>query len=205
MTLYPRCGQQLLPRKVTGALRLLLAATAVFGLVLIGGCARKEENRPAAPENTPQAVVPEVIEVVERAGRAPDFTWKDASGKTVSFDSYRGRVTIVNFWATWCVPCKKEIPDLIALSNELAGRDVKILGVSTDRGLGVPAEVGSFVQQNGIPYQNIISSDDLESAFGNVRMIPTSFIIDADGKIAQTMVGIRTKDAFLQSILPLLK
>lgn len=135
-----------------------------------------------------------------RTGRAPNFSWKDRDGRVMDFDAFRGRVTLVNFWATWCVPCKRELPDLVALSKEFVSTDIRILGVSTDRGANVVQEVGSFIQEHGIPYQNVVSNEELEDAFGNIRMIPTSFLIDRDGRIAQTYVGPRSKDFFKQAI-----
>lgn len=184
-----------------------LTTLLFISFFIFTGCSKKEENNTSNTKVNASSVsnVAEVVSVEKRSDLAPNFTWKDASGQTIFFDSFRGNVTLVNFWTTWCVPCKREIPDLAALSKELADRKVKIIGISTDRGLNVVAEVGSFVKEHGIPYQIIISNEDLESAFGNVRMIPTSFLIDADGKIAQTFVGIRTKEVLLESITALLK
>ena len=175
--------------------------------ILFCGCAKKEENNSSTTKEVSASVnnVSELITVEPREDMAPNFTWKDASGNTVTFDSYRGTVTLVNFWATWCVPCKKEIPDLIALGKELADKNVKIIGVATDRGINVSEEIAAFVKEYNIPYQNVISTEELESAFDNVRMMPTTFLIDADGKIVQTLVGIRTKEALLESILPRLQ
>lgn len=169
-----------------------------FLALFTAGCAKKEGADAGASATAPN--VAEVASVEQRAGRAPNFTWKDASGQTVSFDSFKGNVTLVNFWATWCVPCKKEIPVLVAISNELAARNIKVIGISTDRGLSVTEDVSAFVKEKGIPYQILISNDDLESAFGNIRMIPASFIVDANGTIVKELVGLHTKEAFIEAI-----
>ena len=173
------------------------------GLLLISGCAKKQDG-PAAGGDKKFLPVGEVTSVTARGDRAPNFSWKDSTGKSVDFDAYRGKVTLVNFWATWCVPCKRELPDLVALSRDLSGKNVRILGIATDRGDAV-AEVATFVQEHGIPYQNIVSNEELEEAFGNVGAIPTSFLIGPDGKIAQRYVGPRTREFFAQAIEALAK
>lgn len=182
-------------------MRTALTSILLLAVLLTTGCSKKEaENAPASKGTTGAANVAEVAGVEVREGRVPNFTWKDASGQTVSFDSYRGKVTLVNFWATWCAPCKKELPDLIAISKEMADKGVKIIGISTDRGLSVMSDVSTFVTEAGIPYQIIIASDDLESAFGNIRMIPATFLVDANGTIVKSMVGMHSKEAFVQAI-----
>ena len=176
-------------------------AFLLLPVVFLFGCAKKEEQ--SAPGAAPSSIAPNVGEIASvqtRPGLAPDFSWKDPSGKTVTFDSYKGKVTLINFWATWCLPCKKELPDLIALSSELSSKNFRIIGVSTDVGLSVTEDVSAFVKEKGIPYQIVIGNDDLQSAFGNVRMLPTSFLIDADGKIIKSFIGFQTKDSFLQPI-----
>ncbi len=177
----------------------------LFIAALVPGCAKKEKADDRTGESSAANVyVGMVTDVVRRDGKVPDFKWKDSTGKIMDFDAFRGKVTVINFWATWCVPCKKELPDLIALSKELGPRDVKVIGISTDRTGNVQAEVGAFAAERGIPYPILISNDDLEAAFGNIVGIPTTFIVDASGKIVQTFVGGRTKEMFVHAISPLL-
>src|SRR5438445_9990081 len=82
---------------------------------------------------------------------APEFTLKDVNGNTVKLSDFRGKVVVLNFWATWCAPCKRELPDLVALSREMADRNVKFIGVSTDRGPNIIEDVRAFVNEHGIP------------------------------------------------------
>ena len=175
-------------------------------VLLITGCTNQESPK-SSNQSTSQQVsnVSEVIDVMKRADKSPNFSCKDNAGQKVDFDSYKGKVTLVNFWATWCGPCKRELPDLITLSRELESRGFKIIGVSTDRGSNVIEDVRSFVKDHGIPYQVVVSDESLEEAFGNVRALPTSFLIDGDGKIVQSFVGLRTKEFFTRSITPLLQ
>ncbi len=166
---------------------------------LLAGCSKKQSATNGDGGSSHQAAnVTSVVSVTPRTDQVPNFSWKDSTGKTVDIDSYRGRVLLINFWATWCGPCKRELPDLIAISRETAGSNITIIGVSTDRGAGALQDVGSFVAEHGIPYQIVLSNEELETAFGNIRAIPTTFIVNPAGKIVQTIVGGRSKDAFLQ-------
>jgi peroxiredoxin len=179
---------------------------ALAALLLFSGCSKKTEpnnSKQAGRQN--QENVAEVIAVQQREGSAPNFSWKDSMGNVIDLDNFRGKVTLVNFWATWCGPCKRELPDLISLNAELADRGVKVIGVSTDRGSNAVEDVRSFAKEHSITYQIVISNDDLEKAFGNVNFLPTSFIVDANGKIVQTYVGPRSKSFFSDALLATLK
>jgi thiol-disulfide isomerase/thioredoxin len=175
-------------------------------ILLIGftGCGKKDSRAGDAPPASGSNVA-DVMNVVKRSDKVPNFSWKDSTGKVQDFDSYRGKVTFVNFWATWCGPCKAELPDLVSLSRELAPRDVRFIGISTDRGPNIIEDVRTFVNEHGIPYPVIVANDDLSEAFGDPRMIPTSYLVDSDGKIAKTLVGMQSKDALAQAITALLK
>ncbi len=176
-----------------------------FGLFVLPGCT-SEQPKPGDSPVTPAPMnVAEVSSVVPRRDKVPNFSWKDSTGKVVDYDSFHGKVTLINFWATWCSPCKKELPDLVAISQELAGKGVKIIGVSQDRGVNVLEDVKSFVRDNRIPYQIVISTDELEEAFHNVRQLPTTFLVDGQGNIVKTFIGARSKEIFTQAVTPLLE
>ena len=177
---------------------VLLIAIAIASS-LSTGC-RKRPAEEAAPSKASSSNINEVFNVVKRPGKAPEFSWRDSTGATVSFDAFRGKLVLVNFWATWCGPCKRELPALIELNKEYAARGVKILGVSSDRGANIIDDVRAFVHDSGIPYQVVLSNDDLEEAFGNIRALPTSFLINEEGSIVQTFVGGREKQFFAQAI-----
>ncbi len=173
----------------------------IIAFVFSFGCTKKEKDTSAQVTGSSSSQnVSEISNVQARDGMAPNFSFTDANGTSTTFDSFKGKVTFVNFWATWCGPCKIELPDLIALSKEYNGKDVKFIGISTDRGGDVVGDVRSFIQKAGIPYQVVISNDDIESAFGNIHAIPTTFIIDANGKVVQSFVGVRSKEVFSEAI-----
>lgn len=176
-----------------------------FSLFLVS-CSTKEESEARSDDDaTLPENVPSVLKVERRPDKVANFTWKDTSGNTVNFDSFKGAVTLINFWATWCGPCKKEFPDLIQLSHDFASLNVKILGIATDRGTNAAQDVQTFIGDHGITYQILLSTEELEEAFGNVRALPTSFLIDREGRIVQTFVGMRSKEFFAGSIRALLK
>ena len=119
-------------------------------LFLLSGCSKKQQSGNDI-NGRKSANVADVVSVTKRTDVVSNFSWKDSSGKTIDLDAYRRKVTLINFWATWCGPCKMELPDLIAISKEMADRDVKIIGVSTDRGTNVLEDVSSFVAEKVFP------------------------------------------------------
>jgi thiol-disulfide isomerase/thioredoxin len=178
--------------------RAAVPATLFLIAALLAGCGERKQAAGLPPN------VAQIVGVTDRPGRAPDFSWKKADGSDVSFDSARAKVTLVNFWATWCGPCKKELPDLVELSRKYSGRGFRVLGIATDRTPNAPELVSEFVGKYSIPYQVLLSTQEIEDAFGNVNMMPTSFLIDADGRVLRTMVGLRTRQQFEEAIEPLL-
>jgi thiol-disulfide isomerase/thioredoxin len=115
------------------------------------------------------------------------FTARTLDGHEISLASLRGKVVIVNFWATWCPPCREEIPDLVALQAKYKDQ-LQVIGVSQDE---APASmVAQFASEHRINYPVVMTSPDLERRFTNIHALPTSFVIDPDGRIAQRHVGM---------------
>lgn len=137
-------------------------------------------------------------------GKAVDFTWKEGgSGTTNSFAAFtKGKVVLLNLWATWCGPCKREIPDLIELSKEMASQGVVIFGVSVDQHEKRLQMVSNYVEKAGVSYINIIdnSPPKIAEAYGGIQAIPTTFIINRDGVIVQKLVGMKSKAEFKAAI-----
>ena len=118
---------------------------------------------------------------------APEYTVTTLDGDILSADSLRGRVVLVNFWATWCLPCRAEMPLLESMWKRHRDDRFVLLGLSVDR--TGPATVQQFVTERSISYPIAIVGSRVEGAFGGVRGIPTSFLLDRDGRIRHRVVG----------------
>jgi thiol-disulfide isomerase/thioredoxin len=116
----------------------------------------------------------------------PTFSVTDLDGKTVSSDSWRGKVVFVNFWATWCPPCRAEIPDLVALQKEYRDQIV-VIGISEDEG---PVEgVRQFAAEHGVNYPIAMVTPEMRKIFKGIAALPTTFVIDREGRLVQKHVG----------------
>lgn len=118
---------------------------------------------------------------------APSFTVTTIDGRTISMESLRGKVVLLNFWATWCPPCRAEIPDLVALQDKYADTLV-ILGLSEDE--GSPDEVRRFAEQFKINYPIAMVTPDIGKLFPGVNGLPTTFVVDPQGRMVQKHVGL---------------
>lgn len=134
---------------------------------------------------------------------APNFTWEE-NGVQKSLDDLKGSVVFVNFWATWCGPCIKEMPDLSAISQELSDNNFQMIGMNVFQ-QPKSKTVDQFLKTNPVSYRIIDGNDEVVEAFAEadgsqIDAVPTSFIIDKNGKIAETIVGSRDKATFLKMI-----
>ncbi len=134
---------------------------------------------------------------------APDFALKDADGKTVRLSDYKGKVVLLDFWATYCGPCKIEIPWFMDFERKDKNRGFAVLGVDMDDE-GWDA-VKPFVNDVGINYRIVVGNDSTADKFGGIEALPTTFLIDRDGKIADVHVGLTSKSEFENAIEQLLQ
>lgn len=133
---------------------------------------------------------------------APDFALKDVNGNTVHLSDYRGKVVVLNFWATWCPPCRKEIPDFMDLQKTYGDQGVQFLGVSLDEG-GLPT-VQNFLKSNPITYPILIGEKAMVAKYGEMNAIPVTYFIDRKGVIRNHYVAMRPKQVIESTIAPLL-
>ncbi|HXK02064.1 MAG TPA: TlpA disulfide reductase family protein [Verrucomicrobiae bacterium] len=134
---------------------------------------------------------------------APEFALKDADGKTVHLSDYKGRVVLLDFFATWCGPCKIEIPWFMEMERQNKDRGFAVLGVSMDdEGWEV---VKPFLAELGVNYRVVIGNDATATQYGGVDALPTTFLIDKDGRIAAVHIGLASKKDFTDGIEQLLQ
>ena len=133
---------------------------------------------------------------------APNWELKDLDGKTVRSSDFRGKIVILDFWATWCEPCRAEIPGLVALQKEYAPQELVVIGASVDD--SDVSTVKQFTEKLGMNYPVALADEQMQQTFGGIEAIPTTFIIDRTGRIVKKDFGFTSKDEFEQEIKPLL-
>ncbi len=119
--------------------------------------------------------------------KAPDFTLKDINGKTLTLRDLKGKVVLLEFWATWCPPCRRSIPEMEALSRKYFNRDVVLVGVNVDGGDSFDA-VKNFVNQYNMTYTVVVDNGDASRKY-QVSSIPAIFLLDKDQKIVKRYLG----------------
>lgn len=143
---------------------------------------------------------------------APGFSLENLNGQKVSLADYKGKAVLINFWATWCGPCKLETPWLVELRNKYAAQGFEILGISTDeidrndhqQFASEKKEISRFVDQMKMPYPVLIDGDTISKPYGGLDAMPTSFYVSRKGTIVAMRMGITSKDemeAKIQSTL----
>lgn len=153
---------------------VILVVIAVFFIV---NNSRKEPEQGPYPPNY--------------KGVSENIELTSTEGNKIKLSDYRGKAVILDFWATWCPPCRKGIPDLISLKNDFKGKNVEIIGISMDQ--ETKPDVVPFIKQYGINYPVVYYDPTVLSSFGNIESIPTTYIIDKDGKIISSYVGLTDK------------
>lgn len=137
-------------------------------------------------------------------GNVPMPAWQmsDLAGQPVASTNFSGKVLVLNFWATWCPPCREELPDLNAfhLANQTNG--VTVIGASVDE--GDPEMVRRFAERNGLAYPIVFATPEIQLQFGNVSLLPTTFIVDRQGRLVARFLGAITREELTQAVEPLL-
>ena len=130
--------------------------------------------------------------------KAPNFILKTAAGQTVELSKLLGKVVVVNFWATWCGPCRAEIPGMQEVYDKYKGKGLEIVGISLDRdGWDV---VTPYVKRMKVTYPMVVGNEALTQAYGGIDAIPTTFIVGKDGSVVKKHIGYMSKEDFEKAI-----
>ena len=186
-------------RKILMFWKVFLFVFVMLGLVGCSGEAvsKKNEKQLSNDFQEPAKVV-NYLQEEGNWGNAPDFTLLQLNGESFTLSSLKGKVIILDFWATWCPPCRKGIPDFIALQEEYKEQGLEIVGVLLDQ--GKKASLESKVEKMGINYVVVLSDREVTQLYGGVRAIPTTFIIDQNGNKVEKHVGLNSKETFENKI-----
>ena len=159
--------------------------TSILVLILFGSI-------PGATH--PQADVPEAS--------APTFALKDSKGRTVRLSDFKGKVVMLNFWATWCVPCRAEMPDLVKLQREFQSRGLQVIGITYPA--FTSAEVQRVIRRMKINYPILLDTRAVAKKYEVGEVLPTTIVIDREGRLRARILGILEPEEFDKEIKPLL-
>ena len=159
---------------------VIIVVAMVVSLMLVFGfnLARKSKNNSIPGPQT-------------KGDTAPDFTLQALDGKTMRLSDFRGQAVLLNFWATWCGPCKIEMPWFVELQNQYGPQGFQIVGVAMDD--ASKEDIGKFAKDMGVNYPILIGKESIGDEYGGVPGLPESFLIGRDGKIVDKIVGLHGK------------
>jgi peroxiredoxin len=125
--------------------------------------------------------------IATKGQRAPDFTLTDLQGHAVKLSDLRGKAVVLNFWATWCPPCKQEIPWFVDMQNRYGGQGLQVIGVAMDD--GGQKDVVKFAAENAINYPVLMGQENVAMQYGGIEYLPTTFYIDRNGIVVDRVFG----------------
>lgn len=188
-------------------LRHLFALTMILSIVILGLFARSEgfgkfhsHYRGQSP-GSPAPSKEDASQPPHHSTPAPEFRVKDLNGRTLSLASLKGKVVIVDFWATWCPPCRLEIPTLNELQARYGERGLEIIAISLDE---TADEIRAFMKQTPLNYTVVHGDEAIMAQFGGIAALPTTFFLDRRGSIRQQHVGLMSREAMERVVRQLL-
>jgi peroxiredoxin len=158
---------------------ILIVIAMIISVMLVFGIQRARR----APIKTPAGQL--------SGQQAPDFSLMTLDGKTMKLSDLHGKAVLLNFWATWCEPCKVEMPWFVDLQNKYGAQGLQVLGVAMDD--ASPSQISSFAQKLGVNYPVLIGKEEVGAQYGGIEYLPSTFYISRDGKILDHVFGLVSK------------
>jgi thiol-disulfide isomerase/thioredoxin len=166
-----------------------------FAVVGFAGCTQHLASPPEAKEN--------VIAAGEIGSRFPDFSVKDLQGREISSADLRGKVVLIDFWATWCEPCRREMPGYQKLADSYGSRGFAVVGFKFDTMMDMEDPV-TFAKKIGVRYPLVVAADDLKQRFGGIEGLPTTMLYDRQGILRKKVIGYEYTNVIESELKPLL-
>jgi len=182
---YERATRPATPPPARNPLAMVVAALVAAGLLFFGF----HMARRAGASNTQQ---------ISKSSMAPDFSLQTLDGKSMRLSDLRGKVVLLNFWATWCGPCKIETPWLVELQNEYGSQGLQVIGV--EEGDDSKEEIQKFSTDMGVNYPILLGKEEVGDAYGGVPALPETFFIGRDGKILDKIIGLKGREDIEESV-----
>jgi cytochrome c-type biogenesis protein len=196
---------------VSGSILIIIGLVVAFGLTTklnsstlaaiipnaekwVEDIAKRRGNNAAQP--------PAIAKASESFKPAPEVELNTLDGQPFRLSDLRGRVVVLNFWATWCIPCRAEIPELNAMQRELESKGLTIIGASWD---DTAEDLKGFQKEIKVDYTVLLNSETVQDKFGGIPSLPTTFIIDREGRVRAKIIGGRDREGFEKEIKPLLE
>jgi thiol-disulfide isomerase/thioredoxin len=179
------------PPKGRNPLALVVVAVVAAGMLYFGFHTARRSGTDHAPG------------VLGYGTPAPNFTLQTLDGKNISLTDFRGKAVLVNFWATWCGPCKIETPWLVELQNQYGSQGLQVVGVAMDD--SGQDEIAKFAKDMGVNYPVLLGKEAVGDAYGGVPALPESFFVGRDGKIVDRIIGLKGRGEIEGSVKKALK
>ena len=166
---------------------ILIVVAMVISIMLVFGIQKARHNKSNAASGGKLLNQP-----------APDFTLNALDGRPLKLSDYRGKAVLLNFWATWCEPCKIEMPWFVDLQKKYGPEGLQVVGIAMDD--SAPKDIADFAQKLGVNYPILIGKEEVGTEYGGVQYLPSTFYISRDGKILERVFGLVSRSEIESNI-----